>query len=127
MVRFRRVIGPLAAAWLFGHAAAVTMVPLTSWLSGSDAAIEECRCAHGPDATCPMHHKASSGSKSKPCAMRSADDSTAETSLTSVFGVVGLAERLDVATVLAESTFPSQRDEAPASQSAPPQTPPPRA
>jgi hypothetical protein len=78
----RRVIGPIAAAWLVCQAATLAMVPVLL-----DVSLAECVCAHGADAACPMHHKGTAGTKV--CAMQSAA-TTAPVTLNSLLSVAGL-------------------------------------
>ena len=59
----RRVLGPIAAVWLVCHGATLTLVPALLWFRSRDANAAECTCAHGAEATCPMHHRTAAGAK----------------------------------------------------------------
>src|SRR5579862_4807791 len=78
----RRALGPTAAAWLVCQAVTLALVP--ALLGGL---VEECVCAHGADATCPMHHKSTAGAKV--CVMQSANTGVSGT-LSSLFSIAGL-------------------------------------
>lgn len=124
MKRLRRALGPLAAAWLLCHVATVTLASSAFWTHAEHAGVE-CTCAHGPDSTCPMHHKAASGKKT--CAMRSADDA-ATVGVGSVFGPIGLlpTPRLETAVITEQSVMSDEHSFA-AQRPVPPDPPPPRA
>ena|ERR1041384_7630096 len=120
MIWARRSVGVTAAVWLLCQAAAFMVVPALL-----DASLAECVCAHGADATCPMHHKTAAGFKV--CVMQSAITDVPAT-LNLLFTVPGLvpAVHLDVLPVHAADAIvfnsPMLRY-----RSSPPDSPPPRA
>lgn len=124
MAFLRRTLGPFTAAWLLCQVAALLAGPAVFWVTSAEALLE-CTCTHGDHATCPMHHKATLGSKV--CLVRSADDSGTAV-VTSLLGSAGLvsvpvqvvAPRPAHTLVLTEVTTLSLRP-------APPDPPPPRA
>jgi hypothetical protein len=126
MSPLRRVLGPIAAAWLLCQMATLGLAPsLLLWVGSAGASLMECTCSHGADATCPMHHhKPASGAK--PCVMQSTNGNGAAV-LASVLGLLGflpqetpgLALTSLERTMLAE--IPTGID-----RPAPPDPPPPR-
>jgi hypothetical protein len=125
VIRRRRALGPLAAAWLLCQLGMVALVPAASATGSVPVVALECTCSHGDHATCPMHHKSAAGPER--CAMRSADDSATGV-LISLFGPLGLipvrsgvlTPAPSTAVALAPQTTIALRD-------APPDPPPPRA
>ena len=58
MLTVRRLIIPIACAWLLLHVSLVAVTTVVLITSGSAASDLVCTCAHGADHTsCPMHHK----------------------------------------------------------------------
>ena len=123
MTRLRRVLGPIAAAWLFCQVATLTTAPVVFWVISAEDLLE-CTCTLGDHAICPMHHKPAPGSKL--CQIRSANDRGTAV-LSSLFGAVGVvpvptqvvAPISDDNVLLVEITTASLRP-------APPDPPPPR-
>ena len=99
--------------------------PTQLWVTMSAAGDSECECAHGAEATCPMHHPALPGRRT--CAMRGGVpvDSVALTSLLSVDGC--LTDRLIVPLDMSASTDAHLSISSPASRFVTPDTRPPRA
>jgi hypothetical protein len=120
MMWARRAIGPIAAIWLVSQAVTLAMAPVLLEVS-----LAECVCAHGADATCPMHHKAPAGS-SKVCAMQSATTSVPAT-LNALFSVAGLVPTLPLVMVpvATASALPFERSML-TPRPSPPDPPPPR-
>jgi hypothetical protein len=87
MPQLRRVLAPAAALWLFCQAGTVTLVPVALWITAVDPHAVACTCGHGPDMTCPIHHKPASSPTE--CAMQAADGSGTAV-LTSLVGLTGL-------------------------------------
>src|SRR3954471_636592 len=83
MLFFRRVLGRVALACLFGQLATSAVVPAVL-IALSESSLE-CTCSHGDHAMCPMHHR-SSGTR---CAMRGAPD-LAECVVAALFGFTGV-------------------------------------
>jgi hypothetical protein len=124
MTRARRALGPIAALWLCGQAATLTLVPAALWGGSTDASLAACMCIRGADAACPMHHPTAAGSKV--CAMASLDTGAAV--LNSLCGGVGLmpAGRVAIAPMpVASPVF--LEGSTPTGRPAPPEPPPPRA
>jgi hypothetical protein len=120
MTRVRRAIGPIAAAWLVCQAVTLTLVP-----AQLEASLAECVCAHGADATCPMHHRTTADSRV--CAMQSLTTSAA-TTVNALFSVVGLVPARSQATTLAPMASPVLIESSMAAERpSPPDPPPPRA
>jgi hypothetical protein len=115
----RRALGPIAAVWLVCQAASLALVPTL------EAGWADCTCAHGADATCPMHHKTASGLKV--CVMRSAAASVPAI-LNSLLSVAGLlpAPPLAVVQVVRASAVAVVRSPL-TERPSPPDSPPPRA
>jgi len=86
MIRLRCVLAPIAAAWLLCQVSILIAAPVAFWVASAEE-LNECTCAHGDHAICPMHHKPAPGSKI--CLMRSSDSRDAAV-LSSIFGAVGL-------------------------------------
>jgi hypothetical protein len=72
MARFRRLLGPLAGAWLLCQIATLTVAPALAWGSASELA---CTCAHGANGLCPMHHRKTPEGSTQ-CQLRNAADAT---------------------------------------------------
>ena len=83
----RALLRAVASIWLSSQFAAFVGAPLVTCANAADARASECRCTHGGDAACPMHHLLRRGSRL--CLMQTAADWTTAV-LTSVLGVVGL-------------------------------------
>jgi hypothetical protein len=120
MVWARRSKCRIAAVWLLCQAATFAVVPALL-----DASLAECVCAHGADATCPMHHKTAAGSKV--CVMQSATTDVPAT-LNLLFSVTGLvpAAQLDLVPVHAADAIVFEHSVL-RYRSSPPDSPPPRA
>jgi hypothetical protein len=87
MTRVRLVLGPIAAGWLVCQAATLTLAPALLLFGLLDSRLTECTCTHGADANCPVHHRATAGSRV--CVMQGlTTDATA--TLNVLFGIVGL-------------------------------------
>jgi hypothetical protein len=87
MPRARRALGLVAATWLFCQATTLVLVPTLLGIGAMEASVAECTCAHGANATCPMHHKLSASAKV--CALQGMTTSTAAL-VNALFGVAGL-------------------------------------
>jgi hypothetical protein len=87
VIRLRRALGPLAAAWLVCQVATLTFAPVQFGTGSAGVVVLQCTCSHGDHATCPMHHKPAAGSKH--CTMRSTGDSGSGV-LSSLLGPLGL-------------------------------------
>jgi hypothetical protein len=125
MTRVRRALGPIAALWLCGQAATLTLVPAALWGGSTDASLAACLCIRGADAACPMHHPTAAGSKV--CAMGSLDTAAAA-AVNSMFGGVGLMPAGRVAIAPTTTASPAFLDgSTPTGRPAPPEPPPPRA
>lgn len=85
MVRWRRAVGPIAAAWLSCQLSLLVLTPVVMAIGAEEQL--ECRCQHGDHAVCPMHHKRAPGSQI--CLMRGTSDSAVAV-LRSLFGPMGL-------------------------------------
>ncbi len=125
MTRARRVLARVAAVWLCCQLVAGTLGPVAIALGAPDANAVECTCGHGGDATCPMHHKSTTGSKV--CVMRALGERPGLV-LSSTFGLTGPVPASTYSIVLASDrreiwTAVSMRPIRPA----PPDPPPPRA
>jgi hypothetical protein len=119
MIRVRRSLGPIAAAWLFCQAMTMGLVPIQL-----DASLAACVCADGASATCPMHHKTPAGSTV--CVMQSAAASVA-LALHSLFSVAGLVPALPQAIVPAPAARAVEFEPASLTQRlTSPDSPPPR-
>jgi hypothetical protein len=116
----RRAVGPIAAVWLLCQAATLAVVPILLEISLAD-----CVCAHGADATCPMHHKTAAGSTA--CAMQSATTSV-PAALNSLFSLAGLVPA-PPHTIVRVPMVSAVRFERPmlTGRPSPPDPPPPRA
>src|SRR5580692_9322441 len=101
MTRVRRALGPIAVAWLLCQAATLTIVQ-----ARLGASLAECACAHGADASCPMHHGATA--TSRVCVLQSMTASGAATVnvLFSVVGLVPVRASLETAPVPVASAVP---------------------
>jgi len=125
MTRARRALGPIAALWLCGQAATLTLVPAALWGGSTDAGLAACMCIRGADAACPMHHPAAAGSKV--CAMRNLDTGAAGV-LNSMCGGVGLMPAGRVAIAPMPTARPAFLEgSTPTGRPATPEPPPPRA
>jgi hypothetical protein len=120
MPRVRVVVRSVAALWLFWQAATLALVPVLL-----DASVAACVCAHGPEASCPMHHKADG---SRMCTIRSATTSSVVLVLNAVFNVSGLVPASSPAIVpaLTVHAVPVERSTLTERPSTP-NSPPPRA
>jgi hypothetical protein len=131
MTRVRGVLSPVAAVWLACHAAvlATAIAPVSSGLAAQAAGPNgaTCTCTHGDgaDATCPMHHQTTTGSKV--CVMRGTDDS-ATAAIGFAFGPIGLLPSRTPVSVPRATFVPAPIDTStPAESPTPPDPPPPRA
>jgi hypothetical protein len=125
MMHVRRALGTVAAIWLSCQLATLALTPVMLWAGSTDVHAQECTCAHGADALCPMHHKSAPGSK--PCVMQSTSDHAAVVSM-SLFGIVGVVP----GSVATTHAAPSGRlaiveSQMTAERPVPPDPPPPRA
>ena len=120
MTRRRRFLGQIAAAWLVCQAATLAVAPLLL-----NASLAECVCAHGADATCPMHHTTAAGAKV--CVMQSANTSVPG-SVNSLFSVAGLLPAPSAVMVPVPTASAALLERAMLIQRpSPPDSPPPRA
>ena len=120
MTRTRRVLGPIAAVWLLCQAATLTLVP--ALLEASSA---ECLCTNGADGSCPMHHRATPGSKV--CVLQGLTTG-APAALNALFSVVGLVPARSLATARVPTTSPVLIECSMTTERlSPPEPPPPRA
>jgi hypothetical protein len=87
MMRVRRTLVSVAALWLCCQLSTLALTPVLLWAGWSDVHAQECTCAHGTEAACPMHHKSAPGAK--PCVMQSTSDHATVVPL-SLFGIIGL-------------------------------------
>jgi hypothetical protein len=116
----RCALGPIAATWLVCQGATLALVPAIL----ADR-VGACVCAHGADATCPMHHKPTPGVRV--CVMQGAEGNVPGT-LTSLFSIAGVLPDPTQTTVAASMTGPVAVELSPAiDRSSPPDPPPPRA
>ena len=122
MFQLRRMLGPIAATWLFCQAAGLMATPFAISVAFEGDLIR-CTCADGDHDVCPMHHRQASPA---PCSIRATHGDTALLSslLTSV-GVLAPAP----ATIMAAPAGVVLRDGLTSSsfRPAPPDPPPPRA
>jgi len=119
MIRTRRAVGRIAGMWLVCQLATIALVPALL-----EASLEDCVCAHGADAACPMHHKTTAGFKV--CAMQSATTNV-PTTLNSLFSIAGLVPAPPLAMVLVPTASARLFERlAPTDQQSPPDPPPPR-
>jgi hypothetical protein len=125
MKRLRRVLGPVAAAWLIFQVASLTFAPVEALTRAGGAALLECSCSHSDHGMCPMHHPASP--RANDCLMKSAHDSGA--AIFSMFlGPVGLVPGPTPEVVPATSTpLTSAGVQRFSPRPGPPDPPPPRA
>ena len=120
MTRARRALGPIAAVWLACHAATLVLVPVLL-----DPTLAACMCAHGADATCPMHH--GTAARSKHCVMKDVTTNAA-TTLSSLFSVVGVVAVLALGRASVPAIRPVRLESSRVTQQpSPPDPPPPRA
>jgi hypothetical protein len=87
MARFRRLLAPAAAIWLFCQVGTVALVPVALWHAADPHGVE-CTCGHGLGAMCPMHHKPASPPED--CSMQAAEGSGAAAVLTGLINLTGL-------------------------------------
>ena len=87
MRRVGCLLGPLVVASLFARTGTIALAPIAFWVIAADAHPTACTCAHGTEAACPMHHKATPGLKV--CVMRTLADSPTVL-LSSLLGLAGL-------------------------------------
>ena len=123
MTRVRRLLGPIAAAWLSCQLAGVVTTPIVVWMT-TRADHVECTCGHGDHAICPMHHRPASGTR---CALRSTHNTNAAV-LSSLFSSVGVLTATTT-TMVATTIVVAPSFERVASSRGPvgPDPPPPRA
>lgn len=121
----RRVLGPVAAAWLIFQAASLTFAPVEAFMRAGGAALLSCSCSHTDHGMCPMHHPASP--RANDCLMKSAHDSGA--AIFSMFlGPIGLVPGAAAEAAPAASTpLAHAHVQTFTLRSAPPDPPPPRA
>jgi hypothetical protein len=127
MIRLRRALGLIAAAWLLCQTVTLGVAPcFFACRIAGDVDLVECTCGHGADAICPMHHH-SNGSAPRHCAIRSTSDEGAAM-LASVFGLLGFLPQDTPGTILtsAERITPDTSSRG-IDRPAPPDPPPPRA
>jgi hypothetical protein len=124
MPRARRTLGLVAATWLICQVATLVLVPTLLGIGAMQASVAECTCTHGANATCPMHHKPSAGTRA--CALQSMSTS-AVALLNSLLGVAGLlpAPTLAANQTPARTTARLDRSNA-TSRRISPDSPPPR-
>jgi len=123
MTRLRRILGPIAAAWLACQAAGFTTAPIVWWIT-APADVVECTCTHGDHAICPMHHRPASDAR---CAIQAAQQSDTM-ALSTLLSGVGISASVSVGIAPAPITNAWRFDLAPASfRPARPDPPPPRA
>jgi len=119
VARLRHARAVIALLWLTCNTATLALVPVLF-----DTSIAACTCAHGADAMCPMHHKATTGATR--CAMQSTS-ATAPAVLNALLSIAGLLPSASppmkpvtiAQAVLAERSTLTDRP-------SPPDSPPPR-
>jgi hypothetical protein len=113
------VLGVVSAVWLIAQLTTLAVTPAELWLSGNDT----CQCAHGADATCPMHHPTSGRHT---CVMRSAApvEGAALNSLVGAGGCVATSPSLPADWLITSDALPAASNLV--SRFARPDSPPPR-
>src|SRR4051794_15262311 len=77
MKRLRRHLAFVASFWLAAQCALLTVTPLSLCMITSAAEDEpSCTCAHGGDASCPMHHPSAPSQSDCRCRGGALDPST---------------------------------------------------
>ena len=121
----RRALALIAAVWLVAQLTMMVVTPVAIWTHDAIDQGVECTCAHGDEATCPMHHHPSSGSKV--CVMQNAGIH-ATIPLTSLFSVAGFARDSHSTAVLAlRAAIVAADGPSTIAHPVPPDPPPPRA
>jgi len=101
------------------------LVPAMLALGPAGASIAQCTCAHGAEATCPMHHPTAANPTM--CVIRSVTTSPTAT-LSALFGLVGLVSDLPAAAVPMPTVSAVRLEHASTTdRPSPPDLPPPRA
>jgi hypothetical protein len=84
----RRIVKPLAAAWLVCHLWVGVLASVVVYAQGSPGSAEmACHCQHGSDHECPMHKTTSGKAR---CAVRAIGDASGIAGITALLGPVGL-------------------------------------
>ena len=123
MAKFRRLLVPVAVAWLLLHVSVVAGTAVLLATSGAETDII-CTCAHGGDhRSCPMHHKPADSAR---CRMQGTQSDLA-TALLSMFGPVTLpVATVEVVALISAPIPKGYAATPPLDWTAPPDAPPPR-
>jgi hypothetical protein len=88
MLYVRRIVKPLAAAWIVCHLWVGVVASVVVYAQSSSASAEmACHCQHGGDHPCPMHKTTSGKAR---CAMRAIGDASGIAAVTTLLGPIGL-------------------------------------
>ena len=124
MSKVRRLLVPVAVAWLLVHVSVVAGTTALLLTSGASAADIICTCAHGADhGSCPMHGKPADEAR---CRLQSTQNDLG-VALRSMLGPLTLpVATLDIVAVISTPLPKGYDDTLPLDWTAPPEAPPPR-
>lgn len=122
--KFRRLLVPLAIAWLCVHVSVVAGSSVLLQATGASEAEIVCTCAHGADhGSCPMHKKPADSAR---CRLQSTQNELG-LALLSMLGPLSLpVDTVDIVPVISAPLPKGYDATLPLDWTAPPDAPPPR-
>jgi hypothetical protein len=123
MASLRRLLGPLAIAWLLCQGTGIALGPVTLWVASAEPELE-CTCTHGDHSICPMHHRPTATPR---CAIRAAADVPVAALVTLLAGAGLMPPAASTLPRVPTSTAMPIDNASASVRTAPPDSPPPRA